>query len=586
MVEHKNPNKNTLLQKIKTNIHENPYKLISILAIFSLVFLIIFLYVQKGDQTQTRKESNLNNIPTNNALKEYKTEGISLKIPGTWAVFDNPEKINLKEMNLPNNTKVLVDENNQAQIALIILNSSDQTFINKYNQWFTSLIKANLVLAQEESPDYLSFLDIPTTPDTNKFISNYTTKANTIIYAHINSFSPLDSQIMLSEDSSFTDAQWQENQGGIPFNFSQGDGEKTVYAKVKTAEGEIKTFSSTFYLDTKPPVGGIALDKYYVGPDIVKTKIYLGYEDNLSGVSAMRIDTDPTFKNAVWVEPKTALDRTYTNEEAQKDGAIYVQYRDNVDNVSETYRAYYTADYNPPIVYVEVETIPAGQPDTLTRKLSIYAYDELSPVTKMRITNDPLFLDFKEMEYTDSLVWNFDERRVVWVKVKDDAGNWSEPHPAYADEPKEAKEVSNKQNQNKENKEDTPKTETSTESLKPQKEEAKEDKEKDTPDSEKSNKKSKPKVIYTPQSKEEIQVASTLERLAKEYLPVGIKTETKTVKDKDIVKAYSTYNLNESKDTKQVKMWLIQKSNKKVLLINLKPQNSKNEEIIRSLQLD
>jgi len=36
------------------------------------------------------------------------------------------------------------------------------------------------------------------------------------------------------------------------------------------------------------------------------------------------------------------------------------------------------------------------------------------------------------LPYTDTVTWVFDERRVLWVQVKDSVGNWSEPYPVYA----------------------------------------------------------------------------------------------------------------------------------------------------------
>jgi len=90
----------------------------------------------------------------------------------------------------------------------------------------------------------------------------------------------------------------------------------------------------------------------------------------------------------------------------------------------------YLIDLRPPVVYLEVE--PG---DTLTRTVTILAYDELSDVEEMWLSNDPLFREgVVTLPYTTTVEWAFDERRVAWVEVVDGVGNFSEPYPAFAAE--------------------------------------------------------------------------------------------------------------------------------------------------------
>lgn len=48
--------------------------------------------------------------------------------------------------------------------------------------------------------------------------------------------------------------------------------------------------------------------------------------------------------------------------------------------------------------------------------------------------NDPLMIEGVVSPYTSTVSWVFDGRRVVWVQAKDEARNWSEPYPVYAEE--------------------------------------------------------------------------------------------------------------------------------------------------------
>ncbi len=80
------------------------------------------------------------------------------------------------------------------------------------------------------------------------------------------------------------------------------------------------------------------------------------------------------------------------------------------------------------MLYVEVA---AG--DTLTRTVTVLAYDELAAVETMYLSNDPLMIEgVVTLPYTDTVEWTFDERRVVWVQVEDSVGNITDPYPAYA----------------------------------------------------------------------------------------------------------------------------------------------------------
>ena len=54
----------------------------------------------------------------------------------------------------------------------------------------------------------------------------------------------------------------------------------------------------------------------------------------------------------------------------------------------------------------------------------------------LRMSNAPLFVEgMVTRPFTDTVQWAFNDRRVVWVQVKDGVGNWSKPYPAYAASP-------------------------------------------------------------------------------------------------------------------------------------------------------
>jgi hypothetical protein len=238
-------------------------------------------------------------------------------------------------------------------------------------------------------------------------------------------------RMQVSADGSFG-GDWEDYNALKQYTPTGGDGVKTVYARFQDEAGNVsQPVSDTFMLDTLPPLGGIALSHPILGPDVVTTTVWLGAEDNLSGVAAMRLSTDPTFADAVWRPFTPTLTWVYSSQDRSRD-ALHVQFRDAAGNESEVYAAPLLVDAAPPVVYAEVA---AGA--TLTRTIHVYAYDgmvgQAAGLATLRLTNDPLFLaGVVTQPYTDTVTWAFDDRRVVWAQVKDSVGNWSEPYPAYA----------------------------------------------------------------------------------------------------------------------------------------------------------
>ena len=235
-------------------------------------------------------------------------------------------------------------------------------------------------------------------------------------------------EMQISASATFTDTTWEPYSALKPWAPEGGDGIKTVYARFRDGADNVSDAAdASFALDTLPPFGGIAIDQRVVGPDTIGTTVYLGAEDNLSGVTDLRISADPTFTDIAW-QPYTTTLTWPISLTVQSEGSLYVQYRDLAGNASEVYSDTYLVDTTPPVLYVEVV---AG--DTLTRTVTVLAYDELATVETMYLSNDPLMIEGVVMlPYTDTVEWVFDERRVVWVQVEDSVGNVTEPYPAYA----------------------------------------------------------------------------------------------------------------------------------------------------------
>lgn len=253
------------------------------------------------------------------------------------------------------------------------------------------------------------------------------------------------SEMQFSASPAFTDTLPEPFSPVKTWTPTDGDGYKTVYARFFDNAGNISSDKQVnFVYDITPPYGWVGFESYVVPASAVTVTVYLAaddgseydeYEDGgiipnayAGTVSDMRLSTTSDFSTSIW-EPYTdtlILPRTVTNTDPF---VLYAQYRDLAGNVSDVYSATYQIDDVPPTVYVQV---PIGS--VLTRTITTAAYDDLSGVSTLHISNDPLMQEnVVTLPYIDTVDWVFDDRRVVWVQAEDGVGNVSDPYPAYAE---------------------------------------------------------------------------------------------------------------------------------------------------------
>lgn len=236
-------------------------------------------------------------------------------------------------------------------------------------------------------------------------------------------------EMQIGEQANLGNAAWQPYDGLIAWTPSSGDGEKQLYARFRDSAGNASTFySSTVVIDSHPPLGGINILEDIIGANTVNMHLYLGAEDNLSGVSAIRISHNPSFADAPWQPFAAEITWPIQISATENEKTIYAQFRDAAGNVSQTYSDITIIDRQPPLVYAEVEVSDAQE-----RQIDLYAYDELSALSTVRLSNDPLMSQgVVTMPYSDTVRWTFDDRRVVWIQAEDAVGNRSEGYPSYA----------------------------------------------------------------------------------------------------------------------------------------------------------
>jgi len=251
------------------------------------------------------------------------------------------------------------------------------------------------------------------------------------------------SEMQFSGSDDFTGIAWEPFAAVMQWTPpGEEDGVKTVFARVHDNAGNLSAVSSVdFVFDSQPPLGGLAFTQRVAGVEAVTATVYFGAEDNCSGVTDLRFGHTPDLADAAW-QSYTDTMVVPISPTLSSPETLYAQYRDLAGNVSDIYSDTLVVDTVPPVVYVDVEVGEAlagtgtiTMPTTFTRTVTVAAYDELSDVTLMYLSNDPLMIDgVATLPYTETVSWVFDERRVVWAQAEDSVGNVSDPYPAYARE--------------------------------------------------------------------------------------------------------------------------------------------------------
>ncbi len=403
---------------------------------FIILFLLLILFVVPISWYLFYLTPKMDDLvsPTPLDLKTYinTNQGYSFSYPATWSLTNTNDPVIKETTTLMNNL------NEQISVIVSRNNINPQTTIKT-----KSILKGDQVSALEDiyvdpTLSGLPYIALSESGPNGKRVYDYYLTSHRDVQLEI--YYPGALQMMISNSNQYVNSTWQTYSSIFPWQLTEFDGEKTIYGKFKLSDGSIREIVGNFELDTMSPMGGVAFNYRVVGKgNAYKLMIYLGAQDNLSGVSDMRISTNKnSLENSVWEIYSTTKDiaSLYSSDmmNNEDEGIIYVQYRDLAGNLSDVYEDSFVFDAVPPVVYIEV--VPNCS-DSMDRIVKVLAYDERSDLgNAFEVTNDPLFLDgVQNIVYnreSESFNWVFDDRRVVWVKMSDTSGNIAEPYPAYA----------------------------------------------------------------------------------------------------------------------------------------------------------
>jgi len=228
--------------------------------------------------------------------------------------------------------------------------------------------------------------------------------------------------VILSEDPGFADAEWTSFRSPLAFELSPGDGEKTVYARFRDANGwESRVVLDKIVLDTLPPDGSVVIDggaaytrRAEVSLDLLAT--------DLSGVREVMVSNSADFRAATWTPWKPKLN--WTLEPGSGEHTVFVRFRDGVPHESATTSDSIILDTTPPLVSV---TIDSGAAYTRFTNVSVRldSSDDFK-VESMLVSLAPDLSGASWQPFQGQMLFDLpagDGLKTVYARVRDSAGN-------------------------------------------------------------------------------------------------------------------------------------------------------------------
>jgi hypothetical protein len=150
---------------------------------------------------------------------------------------------------------------------------------------------------------------------------------------------PGTTQMQVSNDGGFADAQWAPYTSRKAWTITQYGNyviPRVVYVRYKDLDGNVSSnYQDDIILDVTPPTGTVSIIGATGLQAMASTvTLNLSATDDVSGVGQMLISNQPDFAGASWEAYATR--RAWT---LGSNTAVYVRFRDNAGNVSQTYSA-------------------------------------------------------------------------------------------------------------------------------------------------------------------------------------------------------------------------------------------------------
>lgn len=154
-------------------------------------------------------------------------------------------------------------------------------------------------------------------------------------------------EMLVSNDSSFSNSMWQAYAPSSSWNLTAGDGQKTVYAKLKDKWGkESVVISSSIGLDTSDPVSPSITVPNGLYTAIRTVTLALSASSVFAPITHMIISESPNFTGAVAQGFETSFNFQLSSGDEIK--TIYAKFIDAAGNISSAASMVVTLDTTPP----------------------------------------------------------------------------------------------------------------------------------------------------------------------------------------------------------------------------------------------
>jgi hypothetical protein len=214
--------------------------------------------------------------------------------------------------------------------------------------------------------------------------------------------------------------------GLFSWNLPAGDGPKTIYAQAMDPAGNLSNVvSQTISLNSEvPSYYGLSINDGALFTNTPDVTLTIG---GPPGTSQMQISNDGLFEGAVW-QPYTTTVPWTVNAYGDYTTLVYVKYQNVLTpgTVIGNYLDDIVLDTIPPTGSVAIAS--AAPPSSAALTLS--AYDKVSGVPSMRLSNFADLHDAAWQPYATSATWNFDGGNAVYAQFEDGAGNVSDTYSA------------------------------------------------------------------------------------------------------------------------------------------------------------
>ncbi len=301
-------------------------------------------------------------------------------------------------------------------------------------QWSSDLFYAISTRVTDNASNYMTFepgisFMFDNKPPTQYFIINddseYTNNTNVkLTIESLDTGSGIDTMSISADGISWSN--WTQMKSIEYYDLPVGDGEKTVYLKLKDKAGNTAQYTTeTIILDTVPPVNTIVINndaKFTKSKSVI---LNVSASDTLSGIDKTSLSIDSS-SWSYWEPFTSSMPFNLFGVDSEK--WVYYQVRDKAGNTAIAQDSI-ILDSTPPTNLKIIINDGADNTKDRTLTLKLEAQDDSSGLDKMSFcTLDQSWQDWEP--YSETLTFELSDKpgqQIVYFRVSDKAGNVASP---------------------------------------------------------------------------------------------------------------------------------------------------------------